>query len=502
MSRPPLRGRLKANAVVLLRLINSPSTWKDSPGSSYDDGSISPRNKQPAFMVRRFLFGLPERRAAMRILMVSNDFAGASLARRLLLEVNEVRAFVADPSFERILHGLIPRVPTLDQGLDWIGRDGLAVVDDCGFGAWQDTARKDGFAVVGGSAFGDRLERDPEYAQDLMASLGMPVLPARRFANCPAAARHVAADPRPWVVKFNGAAPKAATFVGELPCGSDAADFLHGCACACNSACNDCGPVLQPGVSGQEIGVGRYFNGREWVGPVELNIEHKRLFPGNLGPNTYEMGTLMWYADSHPLFERVLAPLAPLLRDHGHVGDVDVNCIVNEEGVFPLEITARFGWPATQAQMALHESPWSGFLQSVARGLPVDLRWKPGYAVALFLGLPPFPFAPHADRRGSCAMGLPVRFRRPLTEDESWHLHFESCALQQDAARAAGFVVCDDSGYFAHATGHGPCPDSARRQALDLARLVAVPGIFYREDIGTKGTETIHAVNTLLASLR
>jgi hypothetical protein len=29
MSRPPPRGRLKANAVVLLRLINSPSTRKD-----------------------------------------------------------------------------------------------------------------------------------------------------------------------------------------------------------------------------------------------------------------------------------------------------------------------------------------------------------------------------------------------------------------------------------------------------------------------------------------
>jgi hypothetical protein len=35
MSRPTLRGKLKANAVVLLRLINSPSTWKDS--TTYPD---------------------------------------------------------------------------------------------------------------------------------------------------------------------------------------------------------------------------------------------------------------------------------------------------------------------------------------------------------------------------------------------------------------------------------------------------------------------------------
>ncbi len=34
MSRPPLRGRLKANAVVLARLLNSPSTRKDKFGPS------------------------------------------------------------------------------------------------------------------------------------------------------------------------------------------------------------------------------------------------------------------------------------------------------------------------------------------------------------------------------------------------------------------------------------------------------------------------------------
>lgn len=438
----------------------------------------------------------------MRILMVSNDFAGASLARRLHLEGNEVRAYVAEPACERILHGLIPRVTSLDEGLDWVGREGLVVVDDCGFGAWQDEARQDGFAVVGGSAFGDRLERDREYAQNLMGSLGMPVLPVRRFENCSEAAQHVISENRPWVVKFDGPAPKSATYVGELSCGSDVSDFLSLSSDRCASAngCYSCGPVLQPRVSGHEIGVGRYFNGREWTGPIELNIEHKRLFPGNLGPNTYEMGTLLWYVDTHGLFERVLSPLAPMLRENGHVGDVDVNCIVNEEGVFPLEITARFGWPATQAQMALHESPWGAFLQSMARGLPVDLRWKPGFAVALFLGVPPFPFAPQADRRGSSAMGMPVRFRRQPTCDEVARLHFESVTLQRTNDGGESFIICDDSGYFAHATGHGPCPDSARREALDLARLVAVPGIFYREDIAQNAGWTIREVEKLLES--
>ena len=182
----------------------------------------------------------------MKILMVSNDFAGASLARRLHFEGHDVRAFVADPACERILHGLIPRLPSLDAGLDWIGHDGLAVVDDCGFGAWQDAARADGFTVAGGSAFGDRLERDRAFAQDLMGSLGMPVLPATRFANCVQAAGHVASENRPWVVKFDGRAPKSATFVSCLPCGSDVLDFLNGCATRCST--NGCGVLWAWGI--------------------------------------------------------------------------------------------------------------------------------------------------------------------------------------------------------------------------------------------------------------
>ena len=55
----------------------------------------------------------------MRIFFVSNDFAGASLARRLVLEGHEVRAYVADPACERIMLGLIPRLPSLDAGFDW-----------------------------------------------------------------------------------------------------------------------------------------------------------------------------------------------------------------------------------------------------------------------------------------------------------------------------------------------------------------------------------------------
>ena len=177
------------------------------------------------------------------------------LPSELLLEGHEVRAFVADPTCERIMLGLIPRLPSLDAGLDWIGRDGLALVDDTGFGEWQDAARADGYAVVGGSAIGDRLEQDRAWAMGVLSSCSIPVLPIHRFQNCAEALVHVRGNSQSWVVKFDHHAPKAATFIGSLPCGSDAADFLDLCTCRCNSFCHHCGTTLQTRVHGIEIGV-------------------------------------------------------------------------------------------------------------------------------------------------------------------------------------------------------------------------------------------------------
>jgi len=91
-----------------------------------------------------------------------------------------------------------------------------------------------------------------------------------------------------------------------------------------------------------------------------MNIEHKDLCNGGLGPKTYEMGTLMWFDDDekNKLFKETLGKLKEYLCHIHFHGDVDINCIVNEKGVFPLELTMRFGFPALQLQCALSQSPW------------------------------------------------------------------------------------------------------------------------------------------------
>lgn len=279
----------------------------------------------------------------MRILVLSRDFSGASLCHRLAREGHEVAVSVADSLQADALDGIVARMPGPEAGLDWVGRDGLVIADDVGFGRLQDELRAQGYAVAGGSAGGDRLEEDRPYCQRVLADCGIPALPTAHFATAADAIAHVRAHAGPWVIKQNSHPESIVCYVGRRDDGADVVDLLAHYA----SRYGDRGGyVLQRRCQGIEIGVGRYFNGRRWVGPIELNIEHKKLCAGDVGPKTYEMGTLMWYEadEAQPLFRATLAKLEPYLRHADFRGDVDINCIVNAEGAFPLEVTARFGY--------------------------------------------------------------------------------------------------------------------------------------------------------------
>src|SRR5262249_47010025 len=105
--------------------------------------------------------------------------------------------------------------------------------------------------------------------------------------------------------------------------------------------------MLQDFIPGIEIGVSRWMGSQGFLRARGENVEHKKLMSGNWGPNTGEMATVMWYSGQSKLSRKVLDPLEQDLLSMGHRGDIDVNCIIDESGKpWPLEFTARLGWPA------------------------------------------------------------------------------------------------------------------------------------------------------------
>lgn len=426
----------------------------------------------------------------MRILFLTDDFAGVGLCARLATEGYEVRAHVGNSAYAQTLDGWVEKIASLEAGLEWVGKDGLIVCDDNGFGELQDRLRREGYSVVGGSAGGDLLESDRGHAQQVFAAHGLKSIPTHSFESATEAADFVSRNSGEWVVKHNGHSEKTSCYVGRLSDGRDVIDLLR------NAARRDPDRpahfVLQKRVRGVEIGVARYFNGTDWLGPIELNIEHKKLFPGDLGPKTAEMGTLLWYTDdeNNRLFREVLAPLKPYLQKIGFRGDFDINCMVNEEGAWPMEATTRFGYPAVQAQTALHETPWGEFLKAVADGSQFRLRWRAGYALVALVAVPPFPFCSHNCDCAQDPRGMAIHFHQPPGEKDWPHIHFEEVALEVDSSGSKSYRLIAHTGYAMHVTGHGNSVEEAQAEVYRRIENVVIPRMYYRHDIADRFLRT------------
>ena len=60
--------------------------------------------------------------------------------------------------------------------------------------------------------------------------------------------------------------------------------------------------------------------------------------------------------------------MEPKLAEEGYVGYIDLNCIVNNNGIYPLEFTRRFGYPTISIQQEGMLTPISDLFWELATG--------------------------------------------------------------------------------------------------------------------------------------
>ena len=400
----------------------------------------------------------------MRVLGVGSRVYLGALYQALAREGHDVRVHAAQPA-QRSFRGMIDTVDDWRAELPWVGRDGVVMFEGVGQGAVQDELRQAGFRVVGGSAFGDRLEHNRSFGQGLLARAGIRVAPLRPFPTTADAASWLRANPGRYVLKHDD--DGGSTFVGAHP---DGADLLHVLA-------RRQGRVsLMDVVAGTEVGIGAYFDGQRFLRPACIDFEHKRFFPGDLGEMTGEMGTLARYRGSEKLFAAALLPVEPALAAAGHVGYVNVNLIVNRDGVWPLEFTCRFGNPGFAVLAPLQLDGWGDLLARMARLIPGDtVRTSPDWCVAIVLTAPPFP---HARPDAPETEDMPLFFTAPPDP-----LHTFPIDVRQSEGQLYVRAV---SGHAVVVTGTGPDVPAAQAAARQRASSVIVPDGRWRGDIGDR----------------
>lgn len=258
------------------------------------------------------------------------------------------------------------------------------------------------------------------------------------------------------------------------------------------------GLILQDRIEGIEVAAGG------WIGPDgfaqgwEENFEEKRLFAGGIGPNCGEAGTVMRLVQKSKLADKVLRPFEDRLVSLGYVGNIDVNCIVDEDGTpWPLEFTTRFGYPAINIELALHDGDPIEFLAGVAEGKPPKTRRLDEIAVGVVVALPPYP---NGHERAEEVVGVPIWGVVPSIEDR---LHFANVMMGDAPEIENGTVsrepqLCTAGSYVLVSAGTGASVVEARTQAYRaISRLTIPASPFWRNDIGSRLRSELDTLHSL-----
>jgi len=415
-------------------------------------------------------------------LFVSLDALIGDVAWQLKKEGHNVKYFIENAEEKDVSDGFVDKIDDWEKEVDWAD---IIIFDDVlGQGKKSKKLRDQGKFVIGGTPYTDRLEDDRAFGQEELKKVGVHILPYQNFNSFDDAMEFVKTNPGKYVIKPSGEVGniKGLLFIGEEDDGKDVIQVLNDYKKAWSKKILSF--QLQKRVVGVEVAVGAFFNGKEFIYPINVNFEHKKLFPGNLGPSTGEMGTSMFWSGPNKLFNATLKKMERKLVEEGYVGYIDINCIVNNNGIYPLEFTCRFGYPTICIQMDGMINPLGEFLYELAKGEAPKLKTKSGFQVGLRLVVPPFPFNDKETFKVKSKDSV-IYFKKPINSNNNMEgIHIEDVKIVNDE-----WVVTGTSGVVLIVCGTGQTMKQAQAQVYNRIKNINIPHMYYRDDIGDRWYE-------------
>ncbi|MBN1940890.1 MAG: phosphoribosylamine--glycine ligase [Candidatus Diapherotrites archaeon] len=412
-----------------------------------------------------------------KFLFVSIDANIADIAWQTAKEGNDVKFYIENKSYKEVADGFVSKSNNWKKDASWA--DVIVFDDVLGMGSKAKKLRDSGKLVVGGSPYTDKLEDDRAFGQQELKNAGVSIMPQADFKSFDEAISYVQKNPGQYVIKPSGSAQnlKQLLFVGEDEDGADVLKILEAYKKVYSTKIKEF--QLQKRIKGVEVAVGAFFNGKEFVYPINVNFEHKKLFPGELGVSTGEMGTTMFWSDANKIFNSTVKKMEAKLATENYVGYIDINCIVNNNGIYPLEFTARFGYPTISIQQEGLLTPIGEFLFELASGNPCKPKVKSGFQIGVYIVVPPFPYN---DRKAfeAYSKDAVITFKKPEFEG----IHIVDVRLVDKE-----WVVTGDSGIVLLVAGAGQTMKQAQNQVYNRIKNIRIPNMYYRTDIGDRWFE-------------
>ena len=419
---------------------------------------------------------MKKQQVSRKFLFVSKWGDLLDVANAVQNEGNKVKLFIEYKPATEIGIGFVPKTKDWQKHVKWAD---VIVFDYTSYGKIATELRNAGKLVVGSTEYADNLELERGFGQDELKRHKIKTLPFKEFTTFHDAIAYVEANPNSYVIKPSGETQdyKQLLFVGKE---DDGADIIRVLKAYKKSWGDEMGSFqLQRKVTGVEISVAAYFNGKEFLKPINITFEHKKLFPKELGVSTGEMGTSMFWTNDSPIFDATLKKFEPTLAKDNFVGHIDINCIVNSNGIYPLEFTSRVGYPQLQIQRAGINEPFGNFLYKLANGEKFRIKTKMGFQVGAYVVVPPFPYE---DKKtfNLFSKDAVVVIKKEMKEGVH-PMHLKKINNE--------WLITGDSGIALLVTGTGLTMKDAQKMMYNKINNIIINNSYYRTDIGDRWFE-------------
>jgi phosphoribosylamine--glycine ligase len=349
----------------------------------------------------------------VRFAIISLYASSLSWWLRLQAEGHDVAVWVKPKECKGVGDGLVYKVGSFNGLKAWAkagmysGQQTIFIFDGSGSGEEAEDLISAGYPVVGGGKFMDRLEKDRSFGFEIAQKAGASLPPYEEFDSFTAALAFAnTMDDLPVYFKSDRYLDSDATHGAD-----NRAELVEYLEYIVRTYGGHGRCILQEKIKGVAISTARWWNGKDWVGPTEFTIEHKKFLNDDLGPSTGCCFNAVWFdvAGKSKLPEALGWPnLATQFRESkASPGLYDMNALVTPEGeAYFLEWTPRFGYDSemTSARLFPNLGEW---LCAVALGHAMpepssDLAWS------VRLGVPPYPWEQSRIGDHKTCIGVPI----------------------------------------------------------------------------------------------
>jgi phosphoribosylamine--glycine ligase len=326
--------------------------------------------------------------------------------------------------------------------------------------------------IFGASKAAARIEYSKVFSKALMQKYHIPSAFSQSFSDYEEAKEYLQEQPLPVVIKADGLAAGKGVFIATSA--DEALESLNNVmkTKALGEAGNNI--VIEEYLDGKELSVFAFTDGKT-VSPLVPACDYKRVYDGDLGPNTGGMGSYSpppFYDSSmgKSISDSIIKPTIDALNKE----DALYKSILygglmltgNEPKV--LEFNARFGDPETQVILPRLQTDLVDIMQATVAGNldKIDISWSEKACIGVVLASAGYP--------GSYKTGFPISGLNDLDEDVIV-FHAGTKPIDGEVLTSGGRVLT--------VVATGKNLSEAREKVYNNVTRIRFEGCYYRNDI-------------------